>query len=237
MFNIDRNATGGGLAQRGFSLIEILVVLVLVAVMAMLLFMLTESARETANKTVSAANLRRIGVAVNLYALTSEGNRIPPFWANRFSSMGRVKAPYEALIKAGLIDSHSTFHAPNDNVRLPTLDHTGWLQNPQGGQMVNQYSSYSYFYIEPGTRDGSPGGASAVESFMKPRFHISDDPMAIFVWEDWETPSMPAFNRDGGVNVLRRGGSVDYITRAQIDKVPSPNNVGRAIGYLDGTKY
>lgn len=222
---------------QAFSVIEILLGMVVVSVLALLIVMMTGSAREVANKTVSASNLRRIGIAMNLYALESEGNRIPPFWANRFSSMGRLKAPYEALMKKGLIESHSVFHAPNDHIRLPTLDETGWLKNPQSGQMVNQYSSYSYLYIEPGTRDDHPGGPSSVESAMKPRFHISDDPMAIYVWEDWETPAMPAFNKDGGINVLRRGGTVSYITRREIDKVPNPNSVTRAIGYLDDTAY
>jgi prepilin-type N-terminal cleavage/methylation domain-containing protein/prepilin-type processing-associated H-X9-DG protein len=55
-------------AQRGFTLIEMLVVIAIIAVLASILFPVFIRARESARRTRCAANLKQLGLAVQMYA-------------------------------------------------------------------------------------------------------------------------------------------------------------------------
>ena len=62
--------------KRGFTLVEILVVLAIVILLAGLLFPVLSSARDNARTTTCASNLRQIGQAMTLY-LQDNGQRYP----------------------------------------------------------------------------------------------------------------------------------------------------------------
>ncbi len=62
--------------KRGFTLVEILIVLVIVGLLAGLLFPVLSSARENARTTSCASNLKQIGQAMTLY-LQDNGQRYP----------------------------------------------------------------------------------------------------------------------------------------------------------------
>lgn len=62
--------------SRGFSLIELLVVLTIVVVLTSLLMPGLRAVRETANKLNCASNLRQIGCALTVYS-TDNGERLP----------------------------------------------------------------------------------------------------------------------------------------------------------------
>jgi prepilin-type N-terminal cleavage/methylation domain-containing protein len=63
---------------RGFTLIELLVVVAIIAILIALMIPSLGRAREQSRRTVCAANLKGIGLAINVYAEENSG-RIPPF--------------------------------------------------------------------------------------------------------------------------------------------------------------
>lgn len=69
--------------RRGFTLVELLVVIVIIATLAGLAFSVSVNMRKSADDSVTTANLRQIGVAMMSY--TTENNRFPsqqgdPVW-------------------------------------------------------------------------------------------------------------------------------------------------------------
>jgi prepilin-type N-terminal cleavage/methylation domain-containing protein len=70
-------------SRRGFTLVELLVVIVIIAALAGLAFSVSAKVRKSADEAVTTANLRQIGVALISY--TAENNRFPsqqgdPVW-------------------------------------------------------------------------------------------------------------------------------------------------------------
>jgi prepilin-type N-terminal cleavage/methylation domain-containing protein/prepilin-type processing-associated H-X9-DG protein len=55
-------------AGRGFTLIELLVVIAIIAILASILFPVFQRARESARRTRCAANLKQLGLALQMYA-------------------------------------------------------------------------------------------------------------------------------------------------------------------------
>ena len=59
--------------KRGFTLIELTVVISIIAILASILFPLFARARETARRSTCASNLQQIGGALNMYAQNYDG--------------------------------------------------------------------------------------------------------------------------------------------------------------------
>jgi len=59
--------------QRGFTLIELLVVIAIIAILAAILFPVFSRARESARRTRCAANLKQLGLALQMYASDYDG--------------------------------------------------------------------------------------------------------------------------------------------------------------------
>jgi prepilin-type N-terminal cleavage/methylation domain-containing protein/prepilin-type processing-associated H-X9-DG protein len=78
-----RHPTGPSLPttsrQKAFTLTELLVVIALIAILATILLPVLSRAKESANRSKCAANLKQLGTAVHLYAADNNGNiYVPP---------------------------------------------------------------------------------------------------------------------------------------------------------------
>ncbi len=63
--------------RRGFTLIELLVVIAIVAILAAILFPVFSAAREKARQTRCVANLKEIGLAMQMYCQDYDGMMVP----------------------------------------------------------------------------------------------------------------------------------------------------------------
>ena len=72
------------LRRRGFTLVEILVVVGIIAMLIALLLPTLGKAREAANRVACAANLRSIGQGFFLYASDNRGNFPRTYWLHEF---------------------------------------------------------------------------------------------------------------------------------------------------------
>src|SRR5690348_12255915 len=77
-------------SRRGFTLVELLVVVGIIAVLIGLLMPTIIGARQAAQRTVCLSNLRQIGLATNMYR--RDTGRLPLFWVSRMGGDTPVAA-------------------------------------------------------------------------------------------------------------------------------------------------
>ena len=128
--------------KSAFTLIELLVVIAIIAILAAILFPVFSQAKAAAKKTVSAANLKQIGLAWTMYVNDNDdtcmrvatlGTTKTYYWWGSWD--GTTLAPQEGLLypytKNQGIQSDPSF----DNKLRTTLGLTGY--------------GYNYFYLSP----------------------------------------------------------------------------------------
>ena len=100
---------------QGFTLVELLVVVIIIAALAALSFSVVKRVRLKANNTVSLANMRQVGVALNTYL--SDNDHLP-----RFSGTG---------VSSTLVTGSTTTHAYVLQPYLGLQEPTATKQNPE----------------------------------------------------------------------------------------------------------
>ena len=123
---------------RGWTLIEVLVVVAILAVLAAIVYVLMAPAREKGRQTVCISNLRQIGQAVAMYRGDYEGGRgTGPTSTGRVHSrpnvwvrLGVPLLPF-AMLTAGYVRDQRIFECPHDpevhrRPRRPVIFSYGW---------------------------------------------------------------------------------------------------------------
>ncbi|MFW6039108.1 MAG: type II secretion system protein [bacterium] len=118
--------------RRGFTLVELLVVLSIIALLIALLLPALKSARATAHQAACMSNLRQAGIAMTNYSLESDGTFVRP-------SYGRSN---DGLYKA------SNSIASNHPLGPPGPSHTGYPSDMHVG-IHNHGSWLIYGYTDP----------------------------------------------------------------------------------------
>ena len=115
--------------NKGFTLLELLVVISIIAVLAVLGFMAATRMRTTANKAITTANMRQIGAA--LVSFTSDNGRFPsaigdPVWDRAilsnlgFSETLTGSGPITKSAVPALAEVARIFTTPEDKVKRDT---------------------------------------------------------------------------------------------------------------------
>lgn len=125
------NATG----VKGFTIVELLVVIAIIGLMIGLLLPAVQSARESARRITCKANLKQVGIAMNLYLDRKSRGQFPvaaqtPSQELIFFDANRpIRPSIPAVLGPYMEDSRQTFKCPSDSgyfvmsvARRATLD-------------------------------------------------------------------------------------------------------------------
>lgn len=122
--------------RRGFTLVELLVVVAIIAVLISILLPATRRAREAANRTVCLSNLRQFGLAFQLYA-NDHRNQIPLGYGvgqKQLNYLLWIGTPHNRLTLYGLlvfgksIPDGRAWYCPSESqlVHLYNIDDNPW---------------------------------------------------------------------------------------------------------------
>lgn len=148
--------------KRGFTLIEVLVVLAIVAILAGIIFAAVSRTRISAEDAACGQNLRQVGLAVKLYSEAHDG-LLPPIvngetldtlragrrrWGEPFDSV-LLRSPLLPEALAGYIDEPGVLQCKTDigiggNPPRKVLYGSSFLYDELGPLIVRRLDSYPY---------------------------------------------------------------------------------------------
>ena len=115
--------------RKGFTLIELLVVIAIIAILAAILFPVFARAKDSANQSMCASNVKQLVMALNMY--TSEnGDIIPPLYNDDWS------VTWIDSVKKYTSNSRKVYNCPSDIDKF----------NSGSGYGVNYKNAWQYSY-------------------------------------------------------------------------------------------
>jgi prepilin-type N-terminal cleavage/methylation domain-containing protein len=119
--------------HRGFTLVELLIVIGIIGVLVGLLFPAVSAARESARKATCASNLRQIGAALIAYGADND-RKVPMHFGNGNNWLWDLPIPTrDAIVKAGAV--RNSFYCPSGDLQNDSRlwHHPSGMPNPAGG--------------------------------------------------------------------------------------------------------
>jgi len=195
--------------DRGFTLIEVLVVIAIIAILAAMLFPVFARAREMARKTSCMSNLRQLGMANHMYAQD---------WMGKFVVEPTQNNPHPGLCRAlyPYVGSRHIFYCPAARACEKYAQSTEYCGPPESiidtDENWDQGSiSYRYFcFLETDARNPN----------FRPQIIDYTSDAACWLMSDWFRKKSPYFahgyespaqGKAGGINVLYVGGHIKFI--------------------------
>jgi prepilin-type N-terminal cleavage/methylation domain-containing protein len=210
-------------AARGFTLIELMVVIAILATLASLLLPALGKAKESANRASCHNNLRSIGTALNLYESVPAYNCFP------CDATGDPMKSLNILYRDYFGDSRVFSCASHPTADVLTRNLAPASKNSALANLTGAMSGYGY---DPG--------------YGKPNVpHKSDDTVAI-VMADILNGSLPPINgvsgnhKGVGVNVLLCSGSVEWripVSKGIVNDCGNDNSTGVMVHVVDQNIY
>lgn len=201
-----RGAFGYGKDKRGFTLMEMLVVIGIIGVLAGLLMPVFARARESARRSKCISNMRQIGSAITMYADDWDGFIYPAVYNEGWKApMGRYPTgsawPYAI---GNYVRDTGVFRCPNDDLLPPNMQFT-WpgALGPRTPDKVRV--SYIYVGLNIWTAPGKPWLTDQWPKYLRrlgsPDDDISYDRRWVVRDKDWWGP------RGGWITVHDQGAS------------------------------
>lgn len=198
---------------RGFTLVELLIVITIVGLVTALLLPAFGMAMETANRTSCANNLRQVGLALRVYA-NHNGGRFPVE-----ELCGNPQRVLVTSLVPHYLDTMDVFYCPSAEALEP------YAQSPEyggpGGDSIidtlenrqRYWVSYKYFCVT--RRDPRMPLPLLLSEY--PHLLTTDSPAARWLMSDYVRKDIPVFpHREkggcgGGRNVLFVDGSIQFL--------------------------
>ena len=204
--------------QRGFTLVELLVVIAVIAVLSAILFPVLAKAREKARQTRCLSNLKQIGLALGMYA-TDYDEMYPALWT------GYTRTVYAHLLMP-YMKSTQMWTCPAE----PTQSWSGGLNSLGAADrcMGYGYNVSGTTHPHVGAGRGTDGYQGVSETDIQlPAEHImvGDSRLipastAAFIIADmlmvYPAAYNPDFRHHGGANLLFADGHTKWSTRAPL---------------------
>jgi prepilin-type N-terminal cleavage/methylation domain-containing protein/prepilin-type processing-associated H-X9-DG protein len=216
--------------QTGFTLIEVLVVIVSVAILGAIVFSATKSASRSAKSVKAVSNLKQIGVMVTSYA-GDNNNRIPCYidWDAYFGSPPGLVFFQRTLAEyAGYQYDYSSMRPLPECFYDPSIDGNPLPQHPMGAFGVNAailpradecLSRFGSSLGVPVTRISRPNVkvicCSAVEVGWSSSWFIDGE---TFAENGYNPTSGPQPRNAGGAASLFADGHVEKLNVANMDQ-------------------
>lgn len=215
--------------RQGFTLVELLTVIVIIGILAALLIPITGRMRATAERSACLSNLRQIQMANILHAADNRGYYIR---VKENDVWWMVQEKFIHYINAGKRTQHQA-HSLLDELKCPSakallekLSSTWESQNFAG----YAYRSYGVSVESPGNfkalnHNNVPNPAKIMAFADGLDFHFNKPPPASYDWTDEKKIAVSmSYRHRNGSNVVYFDGHVEHLSRDQIEpKEEHPN--------------
>ena len=223
---------------RGFTLVELLVVIGIIAVLVALLFPMLNRSREHSRRAVCLSNLRQLGLAFNLYAnafreqiplgemkgITASAGEYQWNYNIYFVDATRAfSTQMGVLLQSNFLDAPRTFYCPSET-------NAQWMfqtpENPFPVKVPTPSPIGTHTRIGYGTR---PGWSWVVDGrWPKPMARISKMKSQAIAADLVCAPAYVLNRHKDGINVLYGDGSAHWVQRVFFrnptwDKIPFDN--------------
>jgi prepilin-type N-terminal cleavage/methylation domain-containing protein len=113
---------------RGFTLVELLVVIAVISILAALLLPAFNRGREAARSVSCISNLHQIGIGLQLY-VSDNGNRLPALFDWSGSQPPDANSPFINRVLAHHVGSSNVFRCPSDRSGVYELTGSSYSWN------------------------------------------------------------------------------------------------------------
>lgn len=199
--------------MRGFSLLELLVVIATMAALTGMLLPSLGRAKEVTRRVVCATNLRQLGVALKMYAYENNG------WYPVEERCGNPQPTLTESLFPRYVPNRNMFYCPSAD-QIEPYAQSDEYGGPGGDSVINtgdnwrrSHITYKYFSItRRDTRMPLPLRLSEYPHLLK-----NDSPPQRWLMSDWVRKDAPVFpHREeggwgGGRNVLFADTSVQFV--------------------------
>lgn len=216
----------GSRFRRGFTLVELLVVVAIIILLAALSFPLVGKMRQAAEATNCVSNLRQVGLAINMYA-SDHGNKLPALQPPLDERTGKRPPiwPVTLAVAGYMWDGQGDLPCGTGTWTCPSCD---FMSHAYGGYGVVEGSVFVYGekYPTGSTEPGSlrlnrierPESTWLVGDATQGPDNIKKGWYAI--WQNpktWSKSHPPATRHGGRANVCMVDGHVEALTLKEIE--------------------
>jgi prepilin-type N-terminal cleavage/methylation domain-containing protein len=146
--------------KRGFTLVELLVVIAIIALLLSILMPAMQKVREQSRSLVCKANMRQLGMGMQLYAESNNGNSmdmkflvVGEYWISQLMPyLGKASGQYDAKqkLKVGICPSTKMTDPTDVNMNIKGTANQAWrYTGAEGSYGLNHWLIPGYYVDDP----------------------------------------------------------------------------------------